>query len=243
METGELPFPNTDGYAPSIMTGSSDGLGVFSDLKVVNRDNYWSTAAPAARSETGALLGRTGLVGLWPQRSWGADLQDFLNIGESADVIWNAALSVHFTGRNRPANVIVGEASHLRFATSFPLQMLPFTEAIFSHLASTSLIFTWLSLLNPSAGPVDCTVGVYDADGALLGTKSMHLDPNHRYSQLLSEIFPDLGFRTAGYIRVLADEPIVGEEIFAGWGLNYYAIVPPCVVSPIPIEGAVKIVK
>ena len=236
--TGDPPLPAHSGYAPSIMTGASGPLGVFTNLKMINRGNYWYTGKLTATGQSGALLGKSADVGLWPHRSWERDLGDLLEIQNAEDRIQGGALAVDFVPGVRPANVIVGERGQLRFATAFPLQTQPFTEAVFPHLASTPSIFTGLALFNPSDRTSHVIVEVYGSEGSLLGSESIDLGVHEQVSQLISELFPDLGSRTAGYIRVVAEEPIVGAEIFADWALNYYSAVPPALVSPIPIAGA-----
>ena len=156
-----------------------------------------------------------------------------MDIDETGDRIEKAALTVDFGVGAVPSNVIVGESERLRFATAFPVQTRPFTEAVFAHLASTSSIFTGLALFNPSDATVQVMIEVSDTDGHLLGSKSIHLEAGEQLTQLISELFPELGPRSAGSIRLAADEPIVGAEIFADWALNYYSVVPPAVISPI----------
>ncbi len=241
--TGDPSLPGAAGYAPGIMTGSSGSLEVFTNLKMVNRANGWRKGTLTATRPAGAPLGKTVEVGLWPQRSWEGDLGDVLEIEDAENQIMGASLTVGFVPSAGPANVIVGERRQLRFATAFPLQTQPFTEAVFPHLASTASIFTGLSLFNPSEGAAHTTVEVYGPEGDLLGSESVSMGVHGQVSRLVSELFPDLGPRAAGYIRVVSQEPIVGAEIFADWALNYYSAVPPALISPAPIAGAQRLPK
>ncbi|MFZ0431048.1 MAG: hypothetical protein WAO20_23245, partial [Acidobacteriota bacterium] len=236
--TGESPFSTKLGYAPQFSAGSSRDLEVITNLKMINRKSRWNTGKLTARNYHGGQTQDAATVGLWPQRSWEGDLAALLKISSNSDSIYTGSLTIEFAGTAVPGNLIVGEKSRLRFATSFPVQTLPFTEAIFGHLASNPSIFTGISISNPNPRPIGVTVEAYDGEGTLLSSKRFSLFALGQESRLVSELFPDLGGRSAGYLRVFADYPIVGVEIFADWALNYYAIVPPTVIAPIPIEGA-----
>lgn len=235
---GEPPTVAQHAYAPTVSLGTSNALEVFSNLKLINELDSSDNATIWARASEGFPLGITQ-VDLAPGSSLEGDVAELLNIELTSNTLYNASLYVDFATPSGPANLIVGEKSRLRYATAFPLQTRPFTEAIFSHLASTPAIFTGISLFNPDPQELTfATVEVYDDEGQLLADKTVYLTPYRKVSRLVSELFGDLEPKTAGYIRILADRPIVAAQIFADWDLNYYCVVPPDLVLPSPIDGA-----
>ncbi len=106
--TGDPALPAGNGYAPSIMTGSSGSLEVFTNLKMINRGNVRHTGMLTTTGQAGALLGKSAGFGISPRRSLEDDLGDLLEVQDTEDHIEGASLTVDFASGTGPANVIAG---------------------------------------------------------------------------------------------------------------------------------------
>ena len=66
----------------------------------------------------------------------------------------------------------------------------------------------------------------FTSEGALRGTALLELEENQKGAFLLLELFPPLGIQQKGFIRVRANRPILGFELFGRRDLEFLSAVP-----------------
>jgi hypothetical protein len=100
---------------------------------------------------------------------------------------------------------------------------------MFSHIAQGGGYFTGLALLNTEAVATTVTIQVQSANGAILASKVVTLQPGERMIGLLNELFPNIQNQMGGSVRVVSTGPIYGLQIigsFDGRSGNFLSNIP-----------------
>ena len=112
--------------------------------------------------------------------------------------------------------------------TAVPLQPVQNPKFVFSHVATGFGFSTGLAIVNSGSDPVTVVLELRNPASELLGTVGpVVLDPGHRLVGLVSELFPDSGELSGGTVKVLADAPVTGVELFYGDDMRVLSAVPP----------------
>ena len=112
--------------------------------------------------------------------------------------------------------------------TAIPLQPVQNPKFVFSHVARGYGFDTGLAVVNSGSEPVTVVLELRNPAAELLGTVGpVVLEPGTRLVGLISELFPDSGELSGGTVKVIADGPVTGVELFYGDDMRVLSAVPP----------------
>ncbi len=179
-----------------------------------------------ARDENGNVI--ASVSGALPS---GGQLQaaarSLFGFRESSVVGW---LEVH-SDSPLAGTVVFGDQAG-RFLASLPLQSAGAREFYLSHVAQTEELFTGLTLLNTGSEPALVSVEIFTGDGARSGEAFFDLAAGQKLARLLTEILGDDFRQAGGFVRVRANVPVIGFQLFGGYSLQYLSAVPSQVTVP-----------
>jgi hypothetical protein len=120
----------------------------------------------------------------------------------------------------------------VKYQATIPLSAVGSQDFLFCHIAQDSGYYTGLALLAPDGARI--TVTAFDRNGAPIGKAVMRdLAPGQRLVLLLSELIPETEGQLGGYVKVAADHPVIGFEMFGSANGQVLSAVPP---QPLPKE-------
>ncbi len=235
-------FGNPGRFSYSAQLGH--GADIFTSLKVVN-----PTANAQQVTVTAFIVGPgnsistrvQGPFGLGPRQSLQQDVGQLFGLGPGGSQIVVGSIQVESTTPGVIGDVVFGDPVALRYAAALPLQTQLFRNAIHSQVSNgvdptnrALNSFTGLALFNPqSQATATVTIRVYNRLGALVGEKTLQLAPRSRISDVLASpnMVPESAGLVGGYIRLISNQPIVGQQLFGNSTLDYLSAVPPAIVE------------
>jgi Leucine-rich repeat (LRR) protein len=230
--SGRPPGASLTAASPQLASGEAGpGLTVFSDVKLVNRHEFWGTASLSALRDSGEQISSSDEIGMWPGRSIELDAGDFLKLNETDAALTVGSMELDLRIVPSLADVIFGAAEDLSFATLFPFQDRAYRHAVFGFVASAPDFFTGLALMNPGSESAEIGLRVHDGSGDMTGQAQLTLAGGARFSRLLSELFEEPLSQFGGYLVVESTEPIIAQVMFGDPALNFVAVVPPAAVD------------
>ena len=216
---------------------------VFTSVNLINGSDSSRTVRLEAVPEGGGAVREFGPFELQAHQQFTMDASDLLpapsgSLGQTLTLI--GSLNVIASGPGIVGDVLFGDPDQVDFAAALQLQTLPFTEAVFGHVANLEGFFTGLALYFPGTGApspqgtgseeATVTIEVFGSDGQLTGMGQLGLDVGDRTSRTLVELVPESAGQAGGYIVVTSDRPIIGQELFGTLNLSLQSAVPPTAV-------------
>jgi hypothetical protein len=126
---------------------------------------------------------------------------------------------------------LVGDAELQLFEgqalTTVPLQDVPASKLLFSHVAQGLGMSTGLAIINTEEVAANVDLSVFDADGNIAEHTAFSIPPRGRDTRLLNEYFSDFGEQLGGYITLDSDREVVGLELFYSDDLEFISAVLP----------------
>jgi hypothetical protein len=112
-------------------------------------------------------------------------------------------------------HAVFGDAESGTALAALPLADRAADALVISHLASNSVSFTQLALLNPNDAEVSAAVNLYLADGTMEASTLVTVAAGQRITRSLTQLFAQLEGqdRTSGYLEVLADRGVIGYSL------------------------------
>jgi hypothetical protein len=92
-------------------------------------------------------------------------------------------------------------------------QPQPLADFYFTHLAAGNGFYTGLALVNPNSGSSTVMLDLFDRSGNLKASSSLDLNPGEHKAAVIDNFFQQTINQIGGYIRVSADQPILGQEL------------------------------
>ncbi|GAB4110052.1 MAG: hypothetical protein Kow001_10610 [Acidobacteriota bacterium] len=220
------------------------GADIFTSLKVVN-----PTETAQQITLTAFIVGPgnsistrvQGPFGLGPRQSLQQDVGQLFGLGPGGTQIVVGSIQVESTAPGVIGDVVFGDPVALRYAAALPLQTQLFRNAIHSQVSNgvdptnrALSSFTGLALFNPqSQATATVTIRVYNRLGVLVGERTLQIPPRSRISDVLASpnMVPESAGLVGGYIRLISNQPIVGQQLFGNSTLDYLSAVPPAIVE------------
>jgi len=120
------------------------------------------------------------------------------------------------------------------FESSLTLYQHSFNRAVFSHVAhgpagtGDIVYFNGISVSNPNDYDINVWVRIYQENGNLTGSNTIHLTPNSRLLRLLDapELVPDSWGQLGGYVVLECNHPFVAFELFIDNQDRFISAVP-----------------
>jgi hypothetical protein len=209
-------------YTPQFAAGG----GVWrSSLTLINMEASPTTAILSFISDSGGQLGKDASLTIPAGgRTVVSDLSVF-GLPAVPDSLTEGYVRIASTNTRISGFVGFGDVANNRFQTALPCVVEGSMNLVFSQVAQDQTWFTGLAVLNPNAAAADLTISVYRTDGTSAGTGTIRLEPNRRFSSLLSELVPGMPSMSKGYFTVSSTLPVFG---FAVFGTNaVLSAIPP----------------
>jgi hypothetical protein len=224
-----LPMENTGSvlYSPQMAVGD---LGVHYEtrLNVVNAgdsaapvlvellDEYGGPITPGAMTEN-----------LAPGAHVTLDIGSFFGI-----TLVQGYIRVSTPGNGKLlGNVLFGDGDpavgRLNFGAALPLFASGATQFLFAHVAQNLGYYTGLAFLAPE-GANQVKVEAFAGDGTPRGNPAIFpLARGQRLAGLLKGLIPETDGQMGGYVKVTADQPLIGFELFGSSDGRMLSAVPP----------------
>ncbi len=217
---------STELYCPQYAVGGP----YRTTLSITNLDGINGSIMLRLVGDDGAQIGPTRIMPIAANGKVYISDQSFFAVPQDQAI--QGYVEIFSDGPRLVGNVVFGDPAGSRYVTALPLVSSLETAQVFSHVASDSVYFMGLSLLNPN--PVDAVVDVdlYKADGSLDMSTTVTIPANQRLCRLLDQYFPQLAGqgRTSGYIRVTSDEGIAAFSAFGTQDLRSLSAIPAQVI-------------
>jgi len=115
-------------------------------------------------------------------------------------------------------NVLFGDGDptveRLSFGAALPLYSSGATRFLFAHTAQNLGYYTGLAFLAPE-GAQQVKVEAFAGDGTMKGNPAVFaLAKGQRLASLLKGLIPETDGQVGGYVRVSADKPLIGFQLF-----------------------------
>ena len=207
-------------YSPQYAVGSA----WRTTMSVINLDGAAGTLTLRLMDKNGAQIGVTQNVPIASNgKVWIDDQAFFGRVSPGAIVEGYVEISgggLHLTG-----SVVFGDPGKSAYATALPLVSELHSSLVFSHVASDSIWYTGLAIINPNADAAVATIEVYNANATREGgAATLNIPARGRTIGLLTDYFPALASqsRTSGYIKVTVSKPVAA---FASFGTNNASVL------------------
>ena len=204
---------------------------LFTDLTLVNTTDYVRHATITAVLDDGTFLSAPVEIELQPRESLTREAGNLCPGGGFA-----ASLIVDTDGDGVLGTVVFGDPVNLNFAAALALQSSPFSEAVFSQVASLpGVFFTGLAFFYPDtaddAPDGELTVQVFQPDGQMSGEAVRTLVPGQRLSVLVDELVPAARGQSGGYVVIRFTQTLIGQMLFGAQApsgaIRLFSAVPP----------------
>jgi len=225
-------------FSAQLATGTDTGIGVFTNLKLVNTSTENRVLTVAAFGADGAVLSTPlANVVLGPNQTLQRDAGEMFGGSQAAPLI--GSMVIQADGPGIIGDVVFGDPQAATYAAALPLQTVLFTKAVFSQVANgggsadpSKNTFTGIALFNPNDQSAAVAVKVFDRAGAQVGdTRNLTLGPRNRLSELVENLVPGTADLVQGYISVESTRPLVAQQLFGNDSLSFMSAVPPQVVQ------------
>jgi hypothetical protein len=240
---GMSPQPTSGTASQVVFAQLASMTGWYTKISLTNPNTTPVTVELIARIGEGSLVNTPVTVSI---PAWGQYNGDVINVFGFPS---GSQVTGYITAR--VVNGSGGIFGHVVFGTSagaiagLPIQTQGTRGMVFSQVAQDNTYFTGLTLVNPSSTNIaNVRVDVFDASGGALGSSDQigsrwpAFAPGERRAKLIHEIVPGVLGRSAGYIVVTSDQPIIGFELFGGvtaaGQIPFLAAVPPQPLSSNP---------
>jgi hypothetical protein len=228
--------PGTESYSAQL----ANGRNIFTDLKLVNPcDSMKSVTLKAFLLQDGTVNTIMKPVILQARQSLQQSVQSLFDLPEDGELVVGS-IKVESQSAGIIGDVVFGDPHSAEYAAALSLETTPFRRAIFSQVSNGSSpaepslnSYTGLAFLNPNAAEARIEVKVFDRDGNLVGENLLVLGPWRRVSKLLEdpELIPASRELVRGYVMIHSDKPVVAQQVFGNFTLQYLAAVPPKILE------------
>lgn len=216
-------------YSPQYAIGGA----WTSSVSIVNLDATPGFVTARLFGEDGAQIGMTRIL---PVEASGKMLIDGQNFFEpfrlDPSLLSEGYLVITTSGIRISGSVVFGDREHGILSSALPLSTGTEQSFVFGHVSSDDLFYTGLAVVNPNMTDVHMTLDLYNDDGTLASSVPRTIAAGHRFSQLLTEIFPELvgQQRLSGYFRVTSDAGVATFAVFGTKTLSLLSAIPPQIV-------------
>jgi hypothetical protein len=191
-------------------------------LSIVNLENIAATVTLELINDNGVVLGTPRVANIAASGKSQITAQNYF-VNPSSQIQGYVRL---VSNTNIAGAVVFGDPARNTFSAALPMVSKLQTSSVFSQVASDSVYFTGLAVLNPGDAAVTFTLEVFDKTGTLVATKSVSVGAKRRTSQLLTQHFPSLPSMSSGYFRVTAPQGLVSFALFGTNNLSVLSAVP-----------------
>jgi len=228
----------TFAFSAQLAGGNDTGIGVFTNLKLINTSSQLRLVTVTAYGANGAVLSTPlANIALQPNQTLQRDAGEAFAGSSIANIL--GSLVIEADGPGVIGDVVFGDPQAAGYAAVLPLQTTLFTKALFSQVANGRLspdpsmdAFTGIALFNPNNEDTQVTLKVFDRTGKPVGsTKTLTLGPRSRMADLVENLVGGTSDLIQGYISVESTKPLVAQQLFGNASLSFLSAVPPQVIQ------------
>jgi predicted outer membrane repeat protein len=215
-----------EGYFSQAVSGVGGGGVWTTQLTLVNLSDNPNTATISFQPTTGNPISVVQSLG--PHASKRTALPDLTGTTGYREGWIKVAGTAALTGSLVYADTVEGGL------TVVPVELVPSTALLFSHLAEGAPWHTGIGLLNPSESPATVEVFAMASDGSLIGgpdtapAARFTMPAGTKLARLITEWIPQTADHNGGFIfvRTTNNVPLFGTEVFFTRGLSVLANIP-----------------
>ncbi len=227
--------PQNVSYSAQLAHGVSDGVGIYTSLKLVNVSDSPLFVVLTALDEAGNPLGQVVQFAIQPNQTFQRPVGTTFGLGPASGPAVAGSIRVESSGPGLIGDVVFGDPDGLRYLAALPLQTRLLRRAIFGQVANargataSATTFTGLAFHNPNPQSAQVTVSVHRENGSLAGRTVLNMAPNTRLSSILEFLVPESAGQVRGYIVVESTRPVVAQQLFGNLTLDFLSAVPPTI--------------
>ena len=207
----------------------ASGEGIFTSLRLVNTTAAERLLILRWVAEDGSLLAEPAQITLKARAAFEKEAREIFTDLDDRE-LFVGSLEVLGGGAGVIGDVLFGDPKEVRFAAALPLQGRGFLKAVFSQVANGLGLFTGVKLFNPGDVAATVRIQVFTEEGVKTGERTLSLDAGAAVSQLLSELVPSTSGQVLGYIVLESDQPLIAQQVFGDYSLEFLSAVPPKVL-------------
>ncbi len=208
-------------YLPQVT--SFQGSQTF--IQLVNPTSEWLNLSLTLKDDQGQDIAPPTSLQIRSGHSHKQSLQELFSLTDPGHQVSGWV----FVEADKPG--LIGDAELQLFEglamTTVPLQHIPSSNLLFSHVAQGLGFSTGLAVINTEDVAANVDLSVFDADGTLVNHTEFSIPPRGRDTRLLKEHFAEFGEQLGGYITLDSDREVVGLELFYADNLEFISAVLP----------------
>ncbi len=224
-------------FSAQLAHGESGDSRISTSLKIANVSESPVALIITALREDGSVLNVAPNLVLGPNQVLQRDIGDLFSLGPATAPQIDGSIRVEASGPGVLGDVIFGDADFARYAAALPPQTRLLTRAVFGQVANlrtgsaAEQLFTGLAFHNPDLETARLTIRVFTEAGQESGSTSIDLLSGTRRSDLLADLVPESAGQVRGYITIESTQPIVAQQLFGNFTLDFLSAVPPTILE------------
>lgn len=214
---------------------------INTSVKIVNptgREICFTLRAFLASEFSGIEERVSARISLLPSQSFQQDAESLFGLTPDPGRIVTGSIQVVADSPGLVGDVLFGDPSFGAYAALLPLQGRLLNRAVQSHVSNgiipwdrTQDAFTGLAAFNPGILEATVQVSVFDRNGYPVGDVSRIIEPRGRFSLTLTELIPETGGMSGGFVSIESNRPIVAQQLFGNAALDYLSAVIPWILE------------
>lgn len=211
-------------YSPQFAAGGNTWR---STLTLINLENSPTSLTLSFISNDGLELGKSTTIDVGANARLVISDPSVFGLPAVPDNLLEGYVRIASSATRVAGVVTFGDPADTRFRTSLPCVAQGGTDLVFSQVAVDDTWFTGLAAVNANSVPADVTISVFRTDGSPAATGYSRIEPNSRFSKLLTQLVPNLPLLGKGYFTVHSSQPLFSFAVFGTQSLSVLSAIPP----------------
>jgi hypothetical protein len=209
-------------------------------LNLINGNTSDATVTLTAHRKDGSAIVPPRDVTVFRSSQLKGDLAEILGFGGEFDA--GSWLEVRSTV-DQVVGTITLKNSEETFGTTYQLSGTPLGGWAFPISASDQMFTTQVGIVNATPDWGAVTVEFWGPGGTIDHTGTLQLGPGTAFSSTLKALFPNLGTRTIGNVRVKSTVPVHTMSVIRDENVNFLSIVPPSALPSASQEPTTSVTR
>ena len=201
-------------------------------LSIINLDSREGTLELRFMSEYATQVGETRTLQIPGNGKLFIDDPEFFTKFDS-ERITSGYVKVVSDGVRLAGSTVFGHSDGRSYTAALPLIRDLQDSVIFSHVASSDILYTGLAIVNPGNTGADAVIQLYAVDGSLIDETSVYIPAGEHRTKVLTEFFPSLIGKEQcnGHIRIISNTPLASFALFGTTNMSVLSAIPPKAVQ------------
>jgi hypothetical protein len=214
-------------YSPQLAAGNF-GVNFSTRINVVNVGNSAAAVSLTIFADSGATLPTPNNPSPVSIPAGGHLSLDALTYFGFSAATQGSIRIAGSSGAKLLGNILYGDGdptrTRLNFGAALPLSSSGSTAFLFSQVAQAQGFYTGVAFFAPEGA--NLLVEVFREDGSPSGSRDLTLAPGARVVSLLLDLIPGTRDQVRGYVKVTANKPVIGYEVFGATSGQFLSAVP-----------------